>query len=102
MSSQIHVGDVGTQLIVTVYDDGEIVDISGASSLVIIFKKPDGTVDTKFASLYTDGLDGKMVYTVINEDFFDAPGNYKIQGKVIIAGGTYYTSTGTFKVHCNL
>jgi len=101
MSSQIHVGDIGTQLIVTVYDDGEIVDISGASSLVIILKKPDGTNHTKTANLYTDGTDGKMVYVSVVGDFSE-PGNFKIQGKVTLAGGIYYTSIGTFKVHCNL
>jgi hypothetical protein len=28
MASEIHVGDVGTQLIVTIKDDGVVVDIS--------------------------------------------------------------------------
>jgi hypothetical protein len=31
MASEIHVGDIGTQLIMTVKDNGEIVDISNAS-----------------------------------------------------------------------
>ncbi len=36
MASEIHVGDVGTQLIMTVKDDGVVVDISSASSLSVI------------------------------------------------------------------
>lgn len=101
MSSEIHADDIGTQLVVTVYDDGQIVDISGASLLNIILRKPDGTVEIKIADLYTDGLDGKMVYTAEAGDF-NMSGNYKIQGKVEIFGGVYYTSVGSFKVHCNL
>ncbi len=101
MASEIHVGDVGTQLIMTVKDDGVVVDISGASILQVILKKPDGQTYTKTGILYTDGTDGKMYYTSVDGDF-NAAGNYKLQGKVVLAGGTYYTSISDFKVYCNL
>ena len=101
MSSEIHVGDIGTQLIVTIKDDGVVVDISTASTLQIIIKKPDGVSYTKSGLLYTDGTDGKMYYNSTSGDF-DTPGNYKLQGKVVLAGGTYYTSISDFKVYCNL
>lgn len=101
MASEIHVNDIGTQLIMTVKDDGEIVDISGATLLQVILKKPDGQTYTKTGTLYTNGTDGKMYYTSIGGDF-SAAGNYKIQGKVTIPGGTYYTSISDFKVYCNL
>lgn len=101
MSKEIHEQDIGTQLVVTVYDNDVIVDISEALLLNIILRKPDGTLDVKIAELYTDGKDGKMVYTAVDGDF-NQVGNYKIQGKVEIAGGIYYTSVGSFKVHCNL
>lgn len=101
MSDQIHVGDIGTQLIVTVYDDGEIVDISSATTLTIFIKKPDGSSISKVGLLYTDGTDGKMYCISIANDF-DMSGNYKIQGKVTLGGGTYYTSVGSFKVYCNI
>jgi 5-hydroxyisourate hydrolase-like protein (transthyretin family) len=101
MASQIHVGDIGTTLIVTVLEDGAIVDISSATSLEITIKKPNGTTETKTGVFTTDGTDGRMQYISIAGDF-DQPGNYRIQGKVDITGGTYYTSVGSFKVHCNL
>lgn len=101
MASEIHVGDVGTQLIMTVKDDGVVVDISSASLLQVIIRKPDGQSYTKTGTLYTDGTDGKMYYTSISGDF-NAAGTYKIQGKVILIGGTYYTSISDFKVYCNL
>lgn len=101
MASEIHVGDIGTQLIVAVYDDGDIVNISGALSKTIILKKPDDSVSNKSASLLTDGTDGKMVYTSVAGDF-DQVGKYKIQGQVIFASGTFYTGIGSFSVNCNL
>lgn len=101
MSNEIHTNDIGSKLLITVYDDGQVVDISDAAMLTIYIRKPDNTLLEKVASLETDGTDGKMYYLTEGGDL-DTPGNYKIQGRVIITGGTYYTSTGTFKVHCNL
>ena len=101
MSSQIHVGDIGTQLIMTVKDDGEIVDISQASALHVFIKKPDAQTYTKTGIILNDGTDGKMRYVSVAGDF-NAAGNYKIQGKVTLTSGLYYTSISTFKVYCNL
>lgn len=101
MASEIHVGDIGTELIITVKDDGVVVDISAATLLQIIIKKPNGISYTKTGTLYTDGTDGKMKYVSVDGDF-SAPGNYKIQGKVTLTGGTYYSSISDFQVYCNL
>ena len=101
MSDQIHVDDIGTQLIVTVYDDGQVVNISNSSTMTITIKKPDGVIINKVGLLYTDGSDGKM-YCVSNSGDFDISGNYKIQGRITLNGGTYYTSVGSFRVYCNI
>lgn len=101
MASQIHVGDIGTKLIMTVKDDGVVVDISTASDLDVFIKKPDSVAYEKSGLLYTDGTDGKMYYTSISDDF-NAAGNYKLQGRVFMPSGTYYTSIEDFKVYCNL
>ncbi|MAK37644.1 MAG: hypothetical protein CMC15_15910 [Flavobacteriaceae bacterium] len=101
MSSQIHVNDVGTTLIGTVLDSGVAVDISSASSIQMLIKKPDQTTLTKTASFNSDGTDGKMKYVTISGDI-DQAGNYKIQGKVVLGTATYFSSVSTFKVYCNL
>lgn len=101
MSSEIHVGDIGTQLILTIKDDGAVVDIGDATTLQVIIKKPDGIAYPKAGTLLTDGSDGKIQYISLDGDF-NAAGNYKIQGKVIMPSGTYYTSISDFKVYCNL
>jgi len=101
MASEIHEDDVGTKLLITVTDDGSVVDISSASSLEIFIKKPAGTTLNRTGVLETDGTDGKMYYITVAGDL-DAAGNYKIQGRVTVTAGSFYTSLATFKVHCNL
>ena len=101
MASQVHQNDVGTKLLVTVTDNDSAVDISSATSLSIFLKQPDGDVLEKTATINTDGLDGKMYYLTVLGDL-DKAGTYKIQGKVVISSGAFFTSISTFKVHCNL
>lgn len=101
MASQMHVNDVGNTLVGTVLDNGAVVDISTASNLYMVLKKPDQTTETKTAGFYSDGTDGKMSYVVASGDL-DQAGNYKIQGKVEINSSTFYSNISTFKVYCNI
>jgi hypothetical protein len=101
MASYIHEGDIGTKLLITIKDDGSVVDISSASSLSIFIKRPDGTMLTRTGTLETDGTDGKIYYIIVAGDLNDA-GLYKIQAQVILTSGAFYSSTANFKVHCNL
>ena len=101
MAGEIHVDDVGTKFLVTVQDSGVAVDVSVASILQINFRKPDGVTMNKVGTLHTDGIDGKIYYTTIAGDM-NAAGVYKIQGKIGLPSGTYYTDIQTFKVHRNL
>ena len=100
-ANEIHVNDVGTQFLVTVTDGSSAVDISSATTKEIIIKKPSGTKLTKATAFSTDGTDGKMKYNISSDDL-DEAGSYKLQGKVVISDGTFYTDIHTFKVHRNL
>lgn len=101
MASEIHEDDIGTKLLATIIDDNEVVNISSASSLTLLIKKPNGSILTRPATLETDGTDGKMYYITVAGDL-DEAGIYKIQGLVVLPNGSFYTSIVTFKVHCNL
>ena len=103
MASEIHVNDIGTQLKITVLDGGSTVDLSSATLKQVELRKPDDTSVTRTASLFGDGSgsSGVMYYNTVSGDF-DQTGNYKLQGKVSLTSGTYYTDVYTFKVHCNL
>jgi hypothetical protein len=102
MACGVHVGDIGTDFRITIQDcDGDIIDISSATSKTIIFKKPNGSLLTKDADFVTDGTDGLINYIVSSGDI-DAAGSWKIQSQIIMPSGTWSSDFQTFKVHRNL
>lgn len=101
MASEIHVNDIGTKFLATIKDDSEVVDVSSAISVTMMFKKPDDEVVQKAGVFDSDGTDGKIYYSTVVGDL-DEAGQYKLQAKVVLSTGTYYTDIYTFKVHCNL
>lgn len=101
MADEIHVGDVGTQLVGTVTDDAVAVDVSLASVKTIVLTKPNGVVVTKTASFFTNGVDGKLLYTTIAGDL-DRAGEWRIQGHVTLANGDWHTKISRFIVLRNL
>jgi hypothetical protein len=74
IASEIHLDDIGTAFRCTIYDDSTLVDLSSATSLLLIFKDPEGNTTTKTASLYTDGTDGILQYVAVDGDL-DVSGN---------------------------
>ncbi len=85
--AQLHVGDVGTEIVVTVVDQaGAAVNISGATELTIYLTRPNRTVLTKTAVLDTNGVNGKMKYVTQSGDLSVA-GTWKVQGYVAGASG---------------
>lgn len=97
----IRVGDVGTVFVLTIYDDdGNILDISTATSKVFRFKNSTEVVE-KTGSFLTDGKDGKVVYVFQNGDI-DISGTWKVQAVVTMPGGYWQSSIETFRVEKNL
>tara|TARA_Y100001938_G_C7999210_1_gene383750 strand:+ start:702 stop:1016 length:315 start_codon:yes stop_codon:yes gene_type:complete len=104
MASEIHQDDVGTRFLITVKDDGLPVNISGVSGgsvHQISFRKPSDLVINRNATLKDYGISGVMFYDTVAGDL-DEAGMYKLQAKVIIPSGTYFTDIHTFKVHSNI
>jgi hypothetical protein len=104
--ASIHVGDIGTELVVVIVDEnGAAVDVSNVSNtLTIYLKKPGaaGAVLTKSASLDTTGTNGKIKWVTIAGDL-DIDGLWTIQGYVQMVGGQKWCSDeGTFRVKPNL
>lgn len=90
------VGDAGTNIVLTYKDqDGVVVNISTATTQQIVLKKPDGTKLTKTTIFVTDGTDGKAKYVVVAGDFSEE-GVWKLQGKVILTTGTWYSDIHLF------
>ena len=103
MASEIHQNDIGTRFHLTVKDGSDYVNISGATALQVDFRKPSDTVINRSGLRLDDGssISGVMYYDAVAGDL-DEIGKYKLQGKVFLSSGTFYTDIHTFQVHCNL
>jgi len=104
MASEIHQDDVGTRFLITVKDDGNLVNVSGVGGSTIhqiSFRKPSDAVINRNATLQDFGISGVMFYDTVVGDL-DEAGLYKLQAKVVVPSGTYYTDIYSFKVHSNI
>lgn len=96
------VNDIGVRIILTIYEDGEVLDISSASIKSIIIQKPDGTTTTTHtATFYTNGTDGKIYYDTVDGDL-DQNGLYRTQALITLSSNTYRSNVVSFRVECNL
>ena len=86
-------GDIGTVLYFTVKDqDGDVVDLSGATEAAVTFKLNDNTIVTKDCSFH-DRTNGIVKYTV-GDDILTEPGELQIQIKVTwSASQIFYSDT---------
>jgi len=101
-TAEIHVNDTGTLFEIALKECSEVVDVSAADVLNLIFKLPDGTLLTKTAIFKTDGTDGIIQYVSIDGDL-NQSGKWKIQAKVSFPNETSWKSDiGSFKVFGNL
>ena len=101
MTDEIHVDDIGTQFEITIKDGDNLVNLSAATDMTIIFQKPDKITIEKIATLLTDGTDGRMKYSTIVGDL-NIAGNWKIQAKVSLPAGVWKSDISEFKVYKNL
>lgn len=96
-----HVMDFGTIIQVQMFDDGELVNLSGIPVLQMAIFDPQGNYSVKPASLTNNGTDGLMQYIVQSGDFSLA-GTYRIQAFIQNDAGSWSSSTASFKVAKNL
>lgn len=101
MPSEIHVNDAGTRFLATIQDNGAPVDISDSLQIQMIFRRPSDEVFYRIGSLLNSGIHGQVYYDTAAGDLVDA-GMHKLQAKVYLPSGTYYTDIYSFQVHCNL
>ncbi len=96
MTQELHVGDSGTTLRVTVEEDGAAVDVSGATAAIIL-KDPSGNTAATAASFTDDGSDGQIEMVTTTETLTEA-GKWWIQAKITTDNGEWYSDTEEFYV----
>lgn len=95
MSNIIQVGDIGTEIELTVRDEGVAVNLSAATTLQILLTSPTGVEKTLTAELVTDGTDGKLrAYTVSGT--IDEEGSWYAQARVVTPSWNVTSSRARF------
>ncbi len=100
-SEEIHKGDTGTVITITVQDQSVAVDVSGATVKDAILESPSEVQKTVALTFTTDGVNGKLDLTTL-VGTFDESGNWKIQVKITDPSGTWRTNVFPVKVYSNL
>lgn len=132
MAAELHVGDVGTRIIITIKDGSSIVDIADATVKRFTFLRKDKTGFIRTPAFLTDGHDGKLVYTTKEYPVdgpspsaspsegaspspsaeppeahpvrydLDSAGKWTLQAYVKLPAGNWHSSTVQFEVKANL
>ena len=99
---ELHVGDVGTRLIVTLVDNQEQpVDLSQSTLKQYILKKPDRSISILSALFVTDGSDGQLQF-ITTATTLTIAGYYKLQVYIEEDANKWHTDKVTFRVWPNL
>lgn len=99
--AEVRVGDQ-TFITITIKDeDGSPVDISGAGSIILNIRKPDGSILEREPTLVSDGTDGKVYYQVQSGEF-DSSGLWKFQVILQLESGQRSSTIVPLDVHRNL
>lgn len=98
---EIHENDT-TEFDVTIQDqNGNIVNLAGATTLNFLFQRPDGSFFTAAGSLFTDGTDGIVRYITLNTDL-NQVGYWRYQVFTVIGSNENYTDITRFQVLQNI
>ena len=99
--AEAHVGDVGTEIRLTVTDTGVAVDLTDATELTILLGKPSGAVVEKAALVVGDPTDGVInCYTA--EGDLDEEGMYLLQARIVLAAWSGHSDTRRLRVYANV
>ena len=97
MAASVHVEDIGTVFEATILESGAALNIAAATTRQLWFRRPDGRVLKKTATLTSTGLDGRMQYTTVTDDLSHA-GKWSWQAYLVFSTGTWYSDIQTFDV----
>jgi hypothetical protein len=93
----ITIGEVGTDIVVRIYEGSSPKDVSSASQKRLYLTAPDKTVLEKTAAFFTDGTDGRIVYVTEAGDL-DQVGTWFVRAYISLVGWSGYSSSGKFTV----
>ena len=93
-SIELHVGDVGTEIVISLVDDETAVDLTSLTSAVLKIQRPDQTVIELPTSILGDPTDGVLVSIVTAETFTEA-GCYIFQVYTVFGSQKWHSERTT-------
>lgn len=99
---EIRINNIGVVFESQIMHKGAIVDISSATSLKMMFQKPNGELDTQDGMLTNDGTDGLLFYKSVDGDIDVCGKTWRRQAMVVLPSGTFYSDIYEYEVFPNL
>lgn len=100
-ANEIHKGDIGTVISITIKDSATAVDISGATTKYFVLQHPGSSLTTITANFTGSGTAGTINFTSTSSHF-DTTGTFKLQVHIADATGTWRSDIYEFFVYPNL
>jgi BppU N-terminal domain len=82
-------------------EDGSVLDLTGATTLELVFTRPNETTFTRTASVVGPATDGTIEYVGLNAEF-DMVGPWRWQARAVIPSGEWWDEVFDFNVRPNL
>ena len=102
MTAEVHIGDWGTELRLTLKDGSDVVSLVGATYQRVRISDPDENVIIRDLVIRNPpGTDGKVKY-VFQDGELDVEGQWEYQAKVLYSGGFWQSDILNFTVYVNL
>lgn len=103
-ANEIHKGDVGTTITITIYEGSTTVDISAANtttSRVFLLKDSNNNIQTLTASFVGSGTAGGLVFTS-TASTFATDGAFELQAVITLGANVFHTDIHKFTVYPNI
>jgi hypothetical protein len=101
MSDNPRIGDEGTEIVITIVDNGLPVNLSNALKLLMVFRKPNNQVIHLNAEMDGVGTDGRIKVVTgrgAGELELDKAGKWEVEGKAEVVAGRWTTAKGNLLV----
>lgn len=100
--TDIQLNDIGTEINITIKQDGTPVNLSDATNILLYCSPPNNTGTKIFeASIKTDGVDGNIYYVTGSSDF-DVIGTWEMQVYVYFGANIFHSNIWKVKVLRNV
>ena len=101
MTDEVHVGDIGTIIRISIVERSLPLDLTDATVIKIKFKKKDRSTFMVDGSVYGPATDG-VIQCISDTTYFTSKGKVSVQVYIEYPSGKWHTSEAEFEVFENI